>query len=47
MLATLSLILWKCNRLMGFKAKNLGYFIVLGVTAILLDIGVNAIIINF
>ena len=43
-LITLSLILWKCNRIMKLNIKALGYYTVLGVFAVLIVIGVNEII---
>jgi hypothetical protein len=41
-LAILLLILWKCSRLMKLNGKALGYFVVLGVLAILLVIWTNS-----
>jgi len=40
-LMMLFLILWRCNRIMNLKLKSIGYFIVLGVFAILTVIGTN------
>lgn len=41
-LAILLLIGWKCSRLMKINGKALGYFVVLGVMAVLLVIGTNS-----
>lgn len=41
-LVILLLILWKATRLMKLNNKALGYFLVLGVIAILLVIGINS-----
>jgi len=38
---TLSLILWKCSRIMKLDVTAVGYLTVLGVSAILLVTGVN------
>lgn len=43
-LTILFLILWKCTQIMKFKLKALGYYVVLGVFAILVVIGVNELI---
>lgn len=43
-LTILFLILWRSNRIMNLNTKALGYFIVLGVFAILIVIGVNELI---
>lgn len=43
-LAILSLILWKCNRIMKLNMKAIGYYTVLGVFAMLIVIGVNELI---
>lgn len=43
-LVILLLILWKATRLMKLNSKALGYFLVLGVMAILLVIGSNSIL---
>jgi len=43
-LSILSLILWKCNRIMKINLKALGYYIVIGVFAILIVIGFNELI---
>lgn len=40
-LTILFLILWKCTQVMKFKLKALGYYVVLGVFAVLIVIGVN------
>lgn len=40
-LTILLLILWKCTQIMKFKLKALGYYVVLGVFAVLVVIGVN------
>lgn len=40
-LTILFLILWKCTQIMRFKLKALGYYVVLGVFAVLIVIGVN------
>jgi len=40
-LTILFLILWKCAHIMKFKLKELGYYVVLGVFAVLIVIGVN------
>jgi hypothetical protein len=42
----LVLILWRCNRIMNLNMKAVGYFTVLGTLAILMVIGVNALIIR-
>jgi hypothetical protein len=41
-LAALLLIGWKCSRLMKLNGKALGYFVVLGVLAVLMVIGTNS-----
>lgn len=43
-LTILFLILWRCNKIMNLKLKSVGYFIVLGVFAILIVIGTNELI---
>ncbi|OIQ92874.1 hypothetical protein GALL_251690 [mine drainage metagenome] len=43
-LAVLFLILWRCNRIMKLNLKASGYFVVLGVFAILIVIAVNKIV---
>lgn len=43
-LTILSLILWKCTQIMKLNLKALGYYIVLGVFAVLIVIGVNELI---
>jgi len=45
-LVILFLILWRCNRIMKLNLKAVGYFTVLGTTAILIVIGVNQLIIK-
>jgi hypothetical protein len=45
-LATLFIILWRCNKIMKLNLKGLGYFIVLGVFAELIIIGVNKLMIK-
>lgn len=37
-------MLWKGNQIMGLNLKALGYFVVLGVFAILIVIGVNGLL---
>jgi hypothetical protein len=44
-LTTLLLILWRCNRIIKLNMKGLGYFIVLGVFAVLVVIAVNELIV--
>jgi hypothetical protein len=43
-LILLFMILWKCNQIMKLNLKALGYFIILGVYAVLIVIGVNELI---
>lgn len=43
-LAILFLILWRCHRMMKLDGKALGYFTVLGVSAILVVIGVYRVV---
>lgn len=43
-LSVLFFILWKCNRIMKFNLKALGYYVVLGVFAVLIVIGTNELI---
>lgn len=43
-LTILFLILWKCTHIMKFKLKALGYYVVLGVFAVLIVIGINELI---
>ena len=44
-LTILFLILWKCTQLMKFNLKVLGYYVVFGVFAVLIVIGVNELMI--
>lgn len=43
-LTILFLILWKCNRIMKLNIKATGYFLILGVYAVLIVIGTNEIV---
>jgi len=43
-LIILFLILWKCNKIMKINLKALGYYLVLGVFAVLIVIGFNELI---
>lgn len=43
-MALLFLVLWWCTRMMKLKMKAVGYFAVLGTTAMLIVIGVNGLI---